>query len=123
MLNIHCICHRLELACADFSYQLAVLKDFEDVLIQLWAFFKNSRQRLNVYAKTTLKIHDLDILSWNKHKNIVRKLKKVASTRWLSLHASVHGMYDEYVGLLETLNLLAEEIGSGGAMAKGLLNK
>ena len=36
MLNIHCICHRLELACADASYQLTVLKDFEDVLIQIY---------------------------------------------------------------------------------------
>ena len=35
ILNIHCICHRLALACADSSSQLTVLKDFEDVLISL----------------------------------------------------------------------------------------
>ena len=35
ILNIHCICHGLELACADSSSQLTVLKDFEDVLIFL----------------------------------------------------------------------------------------
>ena len=32
MLNIHCICHCLALACADSSSQITVLKDFEDVL-------------------------------------------------------------------------------------------
>ena len=35
MLNIHCICHSLALACADSSSQLTVIKDFEDVFIQL----------------------------------------------------------------------------------------
>ena len=42
--------------------------------------------------------------------------------RWLSLHASVDGVHDEYVGLLETLNLL-EEGGSGGSMEKGFVKK
>ena len=46
MLNVHCICHCLALAWADSSSQLTVLKDFEDVLIQLWPFFKNSPKRL-----------------------------------------------------------------------------
>ena len=32
----------------------------------------------------------------------VRKLKKTVSRRWLSLQASVNGVCDEYVGLLET---------------------
>ena len=67
MLNIHCICHRLALACADSSNQLTFLKDFEDTLIQLWAFFKNSPKRLNIYAKTALKMYDLDTLPKKKH--------------------------------------------------------
>ena len=51
-------------------------------------------------------------------------MKKSISTRWVrSLHASVDGVYDEYVGLLETLNRLAEEKGSGEAMAKGFAKK
>ena len=51
-------------------------------------------------------------------------MKKSISIRWVrSLHASVDGVYDEYVGLLETLNRLAEEKGSGEAMAKGLAKK
>ena len=50
-------------------------------------------------------------------------LKKVVSTRWLSLHASVSGVYDEYIGLLEALNLQAKDKGSRGAVAKGLTKK
>ena len=65
-LKIHCICHRLALVCAD-SNQLTFLKDFEDTLIQLWVFFKNSPKRLNIYAKTALKMHDLDTLPKKKY--------------------------------------------------------
>ena len=46
-------------------------------------------------------------------------MKKTVSSRSLSLHASFDGVYDEYVGLLETLKLLAEKKELGGAMAKG----
>ena len=122
MLNINSICHHLALACADSSSQITVLQDFEDVL-KLWAFFKNSPKRLNIYAKTALKMHDLDTLPSNKCKKVVRKVKKAVITRWLILHASADGLYDEYVGLLETLNLLAEEKESEGAMVKGFPKK
>ena len=68
-------------------------------------------------------MHDLDTIPSNKHDKVLRKLKKDVSTRWLSLRASVDEVCDECVGLLETLNLLAEEKGSRGAMAKGFANK
>ena len=54
LLNIHCICRRLALACADSSAQLTILKDFETTLIQLWAYLKNSAKRRNTYTKATL---------------------------------------------------------------------
>ena len=68
-------------------------------------------------------MHDLDTLPKKQRKKFVRKVKKDVRTWWLSLHASVDGVYDEYVGLLETLNLLEKEGGSGGSMAKGFVKK
>ena len=38
-----------------------------------------------------------------------QKGQKAVTTRWLSLHASVDGMYAAYAGLLETLNILEGE--------------
>ena len=58
-----------------------------------------------------------------QRKNIKKVVKKAVSTSWLSLHVSVDGVRGEYVGLLETLNLLEEEGGSGGSMAKGFVKK
>ena len=38
-------------------------------------------------------------------------MKKSISIRWVrSLHASVDGVYDEYVGLLETVDLLKNDL-------------
>ena len=61
----------------------------------------------------------METLPDNKHKNVVKKVKKAVNTRWLSLHASVDGAYEEYVRLLETFSILQTERRSGGFMAKG----
>ena len=61
-------------------------------------------------------MYDLDTLPSNKLKKVVRKAKKVVSSRWLSLHASVDEVYYEYVEPLEKLNLLVQEKGSEGAI-------
>ena len=65
----------------------------------------------------------LKCMIWMHYQQVVRKVKKAVSTRWLSLHASVNGVYDEFVGLSETLNFLVEEKGSGSAMTKVFFKK
>ena len=39
--------------------------------------------------------------------------------RWLSLHASVDGVYEKYARLLETFSIWETEGGSGGSIANG----
>ena len=46
-------------------------------------------------------------------------MKKAVNTRWLSLHASVDGVYEKYGRLSETFSILETEGGSGGSIAKG----
>ena len=69
-------------------------------------------------------MHDLVSLPPKKKKNVFRKIKKAVNTRWLSLHASVDGIYDEYPGLLGTMHVLEMEGGNwgggGGGAGKGL---
>ena len=124
LLNVHCIYHRPVLACADSSNQLNFLKEFELTLTQLWTFFNNSPKRLNIYLKyealkTAHNIHNMDTLPDSKRKNVVKKVKKAVNMRWLSLHASVDGVYEEYAGLFETFSMLETEGGSGDSMVKG----
>ena len=61
----------------------------------------------------------MNTLPDKKHKNVVKKVKKAVNTRWISLHASVDGVYEEYVGLLEIQSILQTEGVSGGFMVKG----
>ena len=53
-INIHCICHRLALACADTGDALKFIQESEKTMLDLWTFFKNSPKQLKTYMKTTL---------------------------------------------------------------------
>ena len=102
MINIHCICHRLALACADTGDEFKFIRNFEENLNELWKIFKNSSKRLKIYVTTTLKSKEFDVVKQAKE-NIVKKMKKACRTRWLSLHAGVDTAYEEYEGLVKTL--------------------
>ena len=74
MSNISCIYHRLAVEYANSTDQLIVFENFEGTIIQLSIFFNNSPKMLNIYAKTGLKMHDLDTLPKGKHRKVVRKV-------------------------------------------------
>ena len=92
-INIHCICHRLALACADTGDALKFIQEFEKTMLALWIFFKNSPKRLKTYIKTTLEARNFDQMSKRQKKKLVRKVNKAITTRWLSLQASADSVY------------------------------
>ena len=96
MINIHCICHQLALACADTSADYKFINSFEENLIKRWKFFKNSSKRLKIYVRIALKCKEFDTMPNKRQKNIIKRVKKACRTRWLSLHAGVDAVYDEY---------------------------
>ena len=57
-----------------------------------------------------------------KKRKVVLRVKKSCRTRWLSLHASVNAVFEEYVGLLHLLRILKEDK-SAGPTATGILKK
>ena len=119
MFNIHCICHRLALACAETSDHYKFIKNVEEILIELWRFFKNSPKRLHIYMKVTLSVKEFDSLAEKKKKNYVKLLKKTCRTRWLSLHAGVDADFGEYKDLIYTL----KDDKVSGSTASGMLKK
>ena len=123
MLDIHCICHRLALACCDSGDELKFVKEFELTMLQLWSFFKNSSKRLKTYIKVAMKMKEFDRLPKKDQKRMVKRVKKACRTRWLSLQAAVDSVYSEYIGILQTLRVLKDEAMPTGASAKGLLKK
>ena len=81
MINIHCICHRLALACANTGDALKFIQEFEKTMLDLWTFFKNSPKRLKTYIKTTLEARNFDQMTKRRKKQLVRKVKKAVKTR------------------------------------------
>ena len=45
LLNVHCICYRLALACGDANDHVQYIQSVENNLLQLWSFFKNSPKK------------------------------------------------------------------------------
>ena len=124
MINIHCICHRLALACGDTGDEYKFINSFEETLIGLWAFFKNSSKRLKIYIRTALNCKDFNSMTKKKKKKMEKTVKKACRTRWLSLDAGVDGVYQEYPGLIKTMEQIRDTVGgSSGATATGLLKK
>ena len=122
MINVHCVCHRLALACADTGDDYKFINSLEETLLNLWKFFKNSPKRLKIYIRIALSCKDFDKMTKKGQKKMVKRLKKACRTRWLSLHAGVDAVFEEYVGIVKTLQELQNDKKSG-ALATGLLKK
>jgi len=82
IISIHCICHRLALACVDTAKDVEYTGTVEDLLRQLWKYLENSPKRMAVYLKVQQEVKSFD-LSKKSRKVITKKLKKACQTRWL----------------------------------------
>ena len=71
ILSIHCICHRLALACTDSKKDVKYGANVEDILRQLWKYLENSPKRMATYLKVPqdIKVFDLS----QKGKRVITK--------------------------------------------------
>lgn len=122
LISIHCICHRLALACSDTGDEFNFIKKVEEALIELWKFYKNSPKRLKEYMKCCMKFKDLDTSTKNG-KKVVKRMKKACRTRWLSLGAGVEAAYEEYEGIITSLREIEKNDKKSSSLATGLLKK
>ena len=51
LVAVHCVCYRLALACTNTNEELAVIKEVETKVTQLWKIFDNSPKKLAAYLK------------------------------------------------------------------------
>ncbi len=85
MINVHCICHRLALACGDANSQLKYMATVEQLLVQLFKFLENSSVKTPTYLKMQLSLRKLDLPEGQrKQRQIGRKLQRACRTCWLS---------------------------------------
>ena len=91
IISIHCICHKLALACVDTAKDVKYIGTVEDLLRQLWKYLENSPKRMAIYLKVQQEVKSFD-LSKKSRKVITKKLKKACQTRWLSLDHAVEAI-------------------------------
>ena len=89
IISIHCICHKLALACVNTAEYTGTV---EDLLRQLWKYVANSLKRMAIYLKVQQEVESFD-LSKKSRKVITKKLNKACQTRWLSLDHAVEAIF------------------------------
>ncbi|VDI37058.1 Hypothetical predicted protein [Mytilus galloprovincialis] len=118
LINIHCVCHKLALSCADSNESISFIKNMEIILRQLWQLFENSPKKMAIYLKTQKELKNIT-MGDKAQKVVSKRLKKACRTRWLSLESSVKAVFSEYEVILHTLSKLEKD----DAAACGLLKK
>lgn len=108
LLNVHCICHRLALACGDANDHVAYIQTVEKILVQLWSFFKNSAKKSVSFAKASIAAKSVIVPNAAK-KTISRTFKKACRTRWLSTERSISGVFEDFIPLSQTLRVYKED--------------
>ena len=119
LVSIHCICHRLALACNDSNEQTSYINTVELVLRQLWQYFENSAKRSAVLFKAQVTQRNMNVDKINQ-KMVTRKVQKACRTRWLSLDKSVQSLIKDFIAITQALRKLDKD---NDTAATGLLRK
>ncbi|VDI25979.1 Hypothetical predicted protein [Mytilus galloprovincialis] len=107
LLSVHCICHRLALACTDTNKDIEYISILERIFTQLWKYFDDSPKLTAALLKTQLQTHQIALhtgdITKQKRVYISRKMKKACKTRWVSFDNSVKSTYGDLPAVLQTL--------------------
>ncbi|XP_071159304.1 zinc finger MYM-type protein 1-like [Mytilus edulis] len=106
IINIHCICHKLALACADTKTELKDIDLAQLTLIQLWKFFSKLFEKNCSLLESTRRYKQSKAES--SRKMVAKRLKKACTTRWLSFDLSVQAVFEDYAAVLQILSQLIE---------------
>ena len=121
LVNVHCIYHRLALACGDSNNEVEYMLTIERLLVQLYKWLENSCVKTVAYLKMQLRLRDMQLpADESKRHKIGHKLQRACRTQWLSTDKAVLGVWQDYTAILLTLS--ADEF-RNGATAIGLLSQ
>ncbi|CAC5383238.1 unnamed protein product [Mytilus coruscus] len=118
LLAIHCICHRLALACTDTNvHDLLYMKDVESYVTQIWKTFHFSPLKLAALLAAQTEIHKMALSDTSK-KMLTKTMKRAGQTRWLSFESAIQSLFQEFVTVVQTLNKFSNDATCYGLMKK-----
>ena len=98
------------MACAGASEETKYIAQVEGILLQLWKFFANSPKRTAVLVKAQESWRKMK-LSDKARSAVAKKVQKACRTRWLSTSNAVDGVYEDYVPIIQAINLTNDKDG------------
>ena len=84
LISLHCICHKLSLACVYTSKDLDYIAKVEQELRTLRKAMENSPKKTTMYLSVQNELKSLGLQDKSK-KIVARRLKRDCHTRWLSI--------------------------------------
>lgn len=117
VIVVHCVCHRLALACADSNKELSYIEKVTSYLTELWKLFEYSNQKMAVFMKTQLNLCNLQLLP-NVKRKTAKKIKKACKTRWLSTDSAVKSAVQNYPAIIQTLLKLEEKCATSAGLLR-----
>lgn len=96
VISVHCICHRLALACTDTLQNIGYIKSVHTWLMQLWNMLQKSPKKMASFLQIHLRIKNLQLTTQESKPGVSKRLKKACTTRWLSFDSSVQAIDSEY---------------------------
>lgn len=117
LVAVHCVCHKLALACTDSNDELKMIKEVETEVTQLRKIFYNSPKKLVAYLKVQEEMKQIT-LGGKANKRISRRLKKVCKTQWLSSDNAIAAICSHLPSTLQTLCELKEDPSCYGLLKK-----
>ena len=109
LISIHCVCHKLALACTDTLNDLATIKQMQNKLNTLWRLLDNSNKKTAIFLKVQLEVNEITLSNKNSQKKIAKKLKKACQTRWLSFNAAVQSAWESFSAIIQFLIKMKDE--------------
>ena len=117
LVAVHCVCHRLALACIDTNEELQVIKNVETEVTQLWKIFENSPKKLAAYLKVQEEMKKIT-LGAKASRKIGKRLKKACKTRWLYFDSAINAVCSDLPSILQRLRQLKTDPSCYGLLKK-----
>jgi hypothetical protein len=104
LIGVHCTAHRLNLASSQAAKNVTDVKQFDDVLRQLYDFFDNSNVRTAGFLVVQkILFAEKDLVAEGARGGLPGKLLAPSTTRWLSIGHSVERIRKAFPDLIVAL--------------------
>ena len=109
LISVHCVCHKLALACTDTLSDLFTIKQVQNTLNTLWRLLDNSNKKTSIFFKVQLHMNDITLTNKNSKRKVAKKLKKACQTRWLSFNSAVQSAWESFPAIIQFLLKLKDD--------------